>query len=46
MGVVIGKTGYGLSKVIETELIGIEKALEKVKEDIPEASILAFSHWI
>ena len=46
VGLVVGTTGYGLSKVIETELISIETALKTVKEDIPDADILVFSHWI
>ena len=47
VGKVIGNTGYGgLPEVIETETSEIEKVLQEVRQDIPDAKVLAFSHWV
>ena len=46
--VIVGKTigtGYGQPDVVEKELSELEIALNEVREDIPDAKLIAGSYW-
>lgn len=45
IGKTIGTTGYGQPDVVEKELSELEITLNEVREDIPDAKIIAGSYW-
>ena len=45
VGKTIGTTGYGQLDVVEKELSELEIALNEVREDIPDAKLIAGSYW-
>lgn len=46
VGRTVGENGYGnQSVIIEKELSDLEIALNEVREDIPDAKIIAGSYW-
>lgn len=45
VGKIISNTGKQGKEVIETEPAELERILQEVKKDIPDAKVLVFSHW-
>ena len=45
VGKIVGDTGERGKEVVETEHAELEKILQEVRKDIPDAKILVFSHW-
>ena len=46
VGKIIDHTGYRKPNVVETTPQNIEGILREVNQDIPDAKVLVFSHWV
>ena len=45
VGRTIGENGYEQEDIVEKEISELESVLDEVKIDIPDAKIIAGSHW-
>ena len=46
VGKIIGDNGYDQPNVVERTLQNIETILKEINQDIPDAKVLVFSHWV